>query len=169
MAIPSAPGFEASSFGRIRAVTRRGPSPAYHILMSRIRTYRGNVPYAGVRLLSADGKRKERRVNRLVCEAFNGPPITEAHHAAHDDGNSLNNLPGNLYWASPQQNIDDRERHGRTARGSANGFAKLTESDVRRIRELIAEGFVQMDIGKQFNVSNHAICSIKRGKTWKHV
>jgi hypothetical protein len=167
MPIPSAPGFEASSFGRIRAVMKRGPSPAGFIFKRQIKLYSG-IPYEYLRL-PINGKRKEVRVHRLICDAFHGAPPIDKPHAAHGNGNSLDNLPGNLRWTNPQGNIDDREKHGRTARGSANGFSKLKESDIPCIRALLSQDFVQMDIGKQFNVSNHAISDIARGKRWKHI
>ena len=43
---------------------------------------------------------------------INGPAPSQKHHAAHRDGNSKNNTPENIYWATPKENIADQFRHG---------------------------------------------------------
>lgn len=92
--------------------------------------------YATVRV-KMDGKRKQFAVQRLVCDAFNGPAPTPKHHAAHRDGNKKNNHYRNLYWATAAENIADRERHGTTSRGKRHsdfikkGLKKCSTHDIR--------------------------------------
>ena len=54
-------------------------------------------------------------------------------------------------------------------RGEAHPAAKLTESDVRAIREKYREGWSCMAIGKAFGVSRHTVKLAATGVTWKHV
>ena len=56
----------------------------------------------------------------LVVLAFLGPPPFPGAHAAHFDGDKLNNRLSNLRWASPAENEADKRRHGRT-RGALPG------------------------------------------------
>jgi biotin operon repressor len=59
----------------------------------------------------------------------------------------------------------------RPARGSAHGNSKLTESDVRVIKMLLARSYPpsQESIGKAYGVPQTTISAIKRGITWRHV
>jgi DNA-binding XRE family transcriptional regulator len=52
--------------------------------------------------------------------------------------------------------------------GEKNGFAKLTEVQVRQIKQLLAKGkSTQKTISSQFNISRETISSIKNGRRWK--
>lgn len=55
------------------------------------------------------------------------------------------------------------------ARAGRRPYAKLTERDVRRIRQLLEDGVTQAEIAGMFNVSCHCIYSIKIGRTWSSV
>lgn len=59
--------------------------------------------------------------HRLVCTAFNGERPDDKRHCAHRDGNSHNNIPENLYWATPKENAADKRRHGTLPYGAKNG------------------------------------------------
>ena len=59
--------------------------------------------YMIVTLCSGTGIRKNKRVHRLLCEAFLPNPLNKAH-VNHIDGNKLNNTFSNLEWATSQEN-----------------------------------------------------------------
>lgn len=48
--------------------------------------------------------KKSRRIHRVVCTAFHGPPPTELYVVNHIDENRQNNKPENLEWVTQQQN-----------------------------------------------------------------
>jgi hypothetical protein len=136
--------------------------------------------YLGVTLCHL-GTRKNVRINRIVCEAFHGPPPSDRHHAAHNDGISQNNAAANLRWALPVANEADKLAHGtacigerhwsksmpeRRARGEGHGRTILTADDVRAIR---ADDRFQRAIAKDFGVSQRTVWNIKAGKVWGHV
>lgn len=55
-------------------------------------------------------------------------------------------------------------------KGESHGNSKLTEDDVRRIRQLIEEGELTFaDIAQAFAVTTGTISHIHTGRLWKHV
>lgn len=120
-------------------------------------------------LLSRNGRSKTFYIHTLVCRVFHGPKPTPAHQAAHRDDDKENNHQSNLYWATPKQNHADRRRNGGILVGERIGRSKLTERDVRRIRELRRMGWKNACIGKKFGVAPHTISAINTGLTWGHV
>lgn len=120
-----------------------------------------------LRLTDAGGKTHNIFAHRLVAFTYHGFPPPEKPYACHIDGNPANNCPANIYWGSPQENADDRKRHGTSARGMRHGSSKLTEAQVREVRRLAAStARSQAYIGRQFGVSHSVIGCILKGKTW---
>lgn len=54
-------------------------------------------------------------------------------------------------------------------RGESNGSSKLSESDVREIRQLCASGISQAKVGKQFGICQQGVWGIVHRKKWAHV
>ena len=112
----------------------------------------------------------ELRVHKAVAEAFHGPPPTPEHEVRHLDGDVLNNKASNLAWGTRLENAQDRERHGRTARGEKNGGGgKLRDKDVREIKALLREGLPQAKVAARFGVTQGMINHIHTGRQWGHV
>lgn len=122
--------------------------------------------YASVKRL--DGEWRNIGVHRLTLMAFSGE-LGEGLCAAHIDGDPKNNNVENLYWATPKQNADDRERHGNTPRGETYGHSKLDVAGVRYIKHALIIGTSTYSLAKAFGVSTGTISAIKTGKTWVHV
>lgn len=117
--IAEAPEYMVSNTGLVRSKRFGRPlSPGY---------CRGYARHT----LCVGGRKITRSAHVLVCIAFNGPKPSPELHCAHRDGDKANNTPPNLYWATPQENTDDRERHGRTHRGprSPEALARLCRGD----------------------------------------
>jgi hypothetical protein len=106
-------------------------------------------------------------VHRLVLSAFAGP-CPEGMEACHYNGNPADNRLCNLRWDTRKANHADKVRHGRSARGERNFLAKLTTSDVQRIRDMNRNGVLGKDIARHFRVTPANISSILKGKTWNH-
>lgn len=53
--------------------------------------------------------------------------------------------------------------------GESNGCSKLTENDIKVIKERLKDGQQLTSIGKEFNVSRTLISYIRSGKLWSHV
>jgi hypothetical protein len=73
-----------------------------------------------------------------------------------------------LRWATPKENSDDKEAHGTVVRGERQWASKLTDADIRKIREL-SKTMKQNAIAKLFSVLPTNVNNILRGKSWKHV
>jgi hypothetical protein len=120
--------------------------------------------------LHMEGRSRVFRVNRLVCEAFHGPPPSPKHQARHLDGDRLNNAAWNLAWGTRKENEADKRRHGRVPVGEAHGQAKVTASQVLEIRNRYAVGGVSTQaLGQEFGLAHTTVGNIVRGKTWVHV
>jgi hypothetical protein len=122
--------------------------------------------------LFRDGKRRYFKVHRLVAAAFLGAPMKGTDHAAHIDGTRQNNRADNLMWATCQENLSHRRHHGTELLGERNGRAKLTAEQVAEIRRRYkprhaTEGAAAL--GREFGVTDVAICKIASRQTWGRV
>ncbi len=70
-------------------------------------------------------------------------------------------IPGTI-----QDNIKDRDLRGRTARGTKNGSAKITEDDVRYIRKSKKPRAV---LAEKFDLHPVYVSAIRGRRVWKHV
>lgn len=104
--------------------------------------------------------------HRLVCKHFNGQSPTPKHHAAHSCGNRACLNGRHLSWKTRAENEADKIAHGRTNRGERCGNAKLTEANVREIRE--QRGRVPpRELAGRYGVSTAAIYSVQTGTNWR--
>lgn len=81
-----------------------------------------------------NGKGRTFYVHQIVCISYHGPRPSPRHHAAHRDGDKMNNTPGNVQWVTKEENEADKIAHGRSNRGERNGSAKLTDEQAIEVR-----------------------------------
>lgn len=125
--------------------------------------------YLGV-ILSLNGEIFNKRVHVLVCEAFYGSRPGKNFQATHRNDVKTDNRPTNLYWATPRENYQDRDRNGRTPKGMKNGATKLLVSQVREIRKIHnAQSLSISQIARKFGVDRKTIYDLLNRKTWKHI
>lgn len=168
-AIDGFPGYQVSNFGNVRSF-RKG-----ELFPHMLRPSRGNKAKRALVTLYLDRKPNYRLVARLVCEAFHGVPLTD-QQAAHCDGDVFNDRSDNLEWKYPLGNCEDRDAHGRTARGERHYAAKLTEAAVREIRATYAaasaEGRIYgvvIALSKKHQVTLGCIEDVVYGRKWRNV
>jgi hypothetical protein len=93
--------------------------------------------------------------------------------ALHGPAGPFDNSLPNLRWGTAAENAWDRDiRDGngeRSPRGENHGNAKLTAEDVRQIRLRHQEGEQQKNLAAEFGISRSAVCSIIKGRLWKHI
>ncbi|GAB2798886.1 hypothetical protein GCM10027040_27260 [Halomonas shantousis] len=148
--IPSCSNYEAGDDGNIY---RRGS-------VAPLKHWMGGYE-CGYRMVSAGAMRKA-YVHRLVCEAFYGVALPEFPEVRHLNGNTQDNRPQNLDWATKGQNAADRSAHGRASH-SNHGASKLTAIEVAEIR---ASGLTRPAIAEKYGISKGAIDDIIDGRTW---
>jgi len=173
--IPNLEFYEASNFGRIRSLDCHrefvgrwgGIVKRWH--HGRILRLKKKDNGCGGIYLNFYYEGKYPQVNRIVCETFNGPPPTPKHEAAHLDGDTLNNRPENLVWATAIENAAHKKIHGTDPVGSKNGTAVLNESDIPKIFDEFINGKTTKQIGEEYKISQSNASQIIRRKTWSHV
>jgi hypothetical protein len=69
--------------------------------------------------------------------------------------------PAHLYEGTHQDNMADRARNKRTARGSKNGNAKLTETIVENVMRLLDSGEDESKLAKSLSVTRQTIRNIR--------
>ena len=110
--------------------------------------------------------------HRLSWEMFRGP-IPLGMWIMHKCDNRACVNPDHLQVGTPLDNVRDMVAKGRQRwipkPGSANGYAKLSEEKVIRIRAMRAAGMTQQSIADEMNISRGNISMITARKVWKHI
>jgi hypothetical protein len=146
--------------GRVRSFKPKAKKP---LLTARLGTNR--YPYVEP---SVDGKPVRVAVHRMVGLLW-VPGYADGLELRHLDGDIWNFHADNLAWGTHLENMRDRDRHGRTARGRRQGNAKLTEPQVLEIRQLAAQGYAYPAIAALYGVNARTVGSAARGDQWRHV
>lgn len=110
------------------------------------------------------------RASRVSYEIHKGP-IPEGLHVLHTCDNPPCVNPEHLYVGTQLDNSKDAMKRNRLrpSPGEKNGFSKLTNKDVFKIRKLYKEGMKPKEIVKLFNVGKPCIESIVYKRSWKHL
>jgi hypothetical protein len=78
--------------------------------------------------------------------------------------------PNHLFLGTQADNMKDMAQKGRHSRtispGERNGFAKLTEKDVREIRQSAAPSKM---LAMKYGIVTSCIRGIRNGRTWRHI
>jgi hypothetical protein len=122
--------------------------------------------YLMVPLIDKNGKQHNKRVNRIICTLFNGPPPTIKHQAMHLNGMKTDNRAVNLVWGTQSENELDKKKHGTNPVGEKVRNSKLTENIVRQIR---SSNESSHKLAIKYNVSQPNILNVIHRRTWKHV
>lgn len=93
--------------------------------------------------------------------------IPDGMEVCHSCDNRACVNPSHLWIGTNQDNVKDRNNKNRQSKGEKVGTHKLTEQEIRRIRELIEQGYTNIEIAGMFKVSQVTISQIKVCKTWK--
>ena len=155
--IPDSPGYEISNQGNVRCwrpIPWNGPPPIEPRKVKR-KINRGGYPYVHLGY-----KGPTPTIHRLVAEAF-VPGREPGLEVAHSDGDKQNCRADNLRWTTRKDNHADKRKHGTWGR-------KLTEGQVREVREMYAQGdLTQNEIGTRFGITQATVSKLIRGDRWK--
>ncbi len=123
--------------------------------------------------LYKNGKIKAYSIHRLVLKTFVSS-CPKGMEACHNNGKADDNRIENLRWDTHRNNMKDSidQETLFIAKGSKNGRAKLTDNQVREIRDRyirFSKNANSVILAKEFGVSYTEICDIINNKTWKHI
>jgi hypothetical protein len=163
------PGYEGyydvSSLGRIRSWCTRGGLRLQEPRLRKVHCDRDGYLFVS---LYKNHKCQGFRVSRLVLYAFVGIPSGEME-ASHIDGNKDNNQLGNLCWETRLDNERRKSQHGTRPCGERNSASRITEADVRNIRDRRNNGETYVKIATEYGMHPYYISLIARGKRWAHI
>jgi len=78
--------------------------------------------------------------------------------------------PSHLWVGTPAENSTDMVKKGRSSKGENHCHAKLTPSDIVKIRDLFSQGaLTQAQIGERFGVARTTISSIVTRRNWGYI
>jgi hypothetical protein len=129
----------------------------------------GSISRYGYGVVTFEGK--NHRVNRFAYELSNGD-IPLGMLVCHKCDNRACFNVDHLFLGTPKDNSQDmraKNRHGfKVNPGSQNGFSKLSENDVRKIRERRSCGEAYNKIAADYGVcatAAHYVCKVG----WRHL
>ncbi len=111
--------------------------------------------------------------HRFSWELHNKMKIPEGLVVCHHCDNKKCVNPNHLFLGTQNDNVQDKVKKGRQAKGLKNGqvgtknkFNKLSEKDVISIRQLYLDGLYQLTIATRFSISQQQVSKIVRGDSW---
>lgn len=116
-----------------------------------------------VGLYDKEGKRRVIDLYSLVAEVYLPPRPSKRHVVRHKNGNNGGNSAANLYWAVRDQSEEPR------CRGEDHWCSKLTEKEVRKMKNRLEKGERVQNIARELGVDQKTVRDIRDGVTWKHV
>lgn len=115
-----------------------------------------------------DSYDRAHRVSWLLATGIQ-PGILEVCHDCPGGDNPSCVNPNHLWLGTPDENHKDRDSKGRCPVGSRHGRSKLSDNEVREIRDKSAKGQTNVSLAAEYNVSDVMISLIVRRKNWIHV
>jgi hypothetical protein len=167
--IPLWEGYEVSDLGRVRSWKQRAKGRVWiPDRTQRPRILKGDIRngYLSVLLCDKAAGRLWKCVHRLVLEVF-WPTDRDGLHAAHDNGDRMDNRLANLRWATPKENAADKRRHGTWQVGERAGSARLTDEQANEIRSRRASGTRVASLAAEYGVCRNTITNLSTGRTYR--
>ena len=127
--------------------------------------WQGKTYNGGYGKITIEGK--SLLVHRLAYELYNAKKIPEDRMVLHSCHNRDCINPEHLRLGTHTDNMRDMVIANRQARGEEDGNARLSVTEVKKIKGLLASGeFKHIEIAEMFNVGRSTITDIRKGRTW---
>ena len=178
MPVPDTEGvYEVSSLGRVRSkdtIQHRFNGRKvceFRIKGKLLKPIKTGAVKNGTQYLVVEIARKQRKIHRLVAEAFI-PNTNNYPFVNHIDGNKENNRVDNLEWCSSCMNTEHAFKSKLAPSGETVKNHKLSEADVAEIRNQYTRGnscFGAKPLARKYGVSSQTIRRIVQNKKWRFV
>lgn|SRR5699024_7690809 len=163
--------YQVSNLGRVKSLDRPVKYSDGVIRRHKGRILKGDISARGyIRVLLCSDDTSERfLVHRLILSTFTGI-YPEDKQVNHIDGNPRNNHLDNLEWCTPSENTIHALENNLRVVGDRHHYSKLTEKDVRDIRNIYAKGgTTHRNLAKEYNVHRRTIERVINKRFWKHI
>ncbi len=114
------------------------------------------------------GRYFDRKVGRLVLEAFVGP-MPSGNVVRHLNDVKDDNRLENLAYGTVSDNAEDARRNGKLCEGERHGVSKYTESQVREVRRLREIGYTLNQIAEITGVKRCSVWQMCNRSQWRSV
>jgi len=161
--------YEVSDQGRVKGLARtcRSKEGLVRLVPEKIMKLTPSSKGYWRITLSKNGVQTGRFVHSLVAEAFIGPR-PEGMEVRHGKSGKLDNTLANLCYGTPEENAADKLRDGTHCRGERHHNVKLTEAQVRHVRQQLenAPRGTARRLAKELGVHSTSIYRIQQGVAW---
>ena len=125
----------------------------------------GQLDRDGYGVVSINGRKQRAHRVSYYLEYGELPEVVRHKNDVRQDVNAAH-----LEGGTQLDNIRDRQRRDRQAKGIRNGRARLSPDDVRSIRQRYQEGGVTYrKLARDYAVDHTTIGQIIRRETWQHL
>jgi hypothetical protein len=165
-------------------VDKNGPVPIHAPELGPCWVWTGCTFPSGYGQIWVGGEKRIDQAHRVVFQ-LEGETIPEGVWVRHRcDNPPCVRRVSHLILGTAQQNVEDRQERNRTARGlwtgvythpesrlrgERNGAARLTESQVREIRDAVLSRGTVSALARAMGVSRSTIVRARVGANWMHV
>lgn len=158
------PGFPFQYISNLGRVTNYTGGLRSTFLMGR-----KNHKYVHVHLYNGK-ESKNKSVHRLIAEAF-VPNTQNKPYVNHINGIKTDNRPENLEWCTQLENVRHSISIGTYALGEKHSHAKLTNDQVREIREIrISNPDITIkELSKKYGINPGGMSRVCSGVHYKNV
>lgn len=147
------PGYEVSSWGRVRAVDGA--------VMSQVR----KSSWGHLKVTLKRGEKCDRTVHRLVLAAFSSLPV--GAEVRHRNGIAWDNRLENLVAGTRSENAADAVGHGTMShRWAGHRQVKLTVEGAEDIRATPRQLVSDKEMATRYGVSRELVRDVRLGKRW---
>lgn len=167
--------YEVSTHGRVKHFNKKKEEWQFLKAVNQFKDKSGFEYVNNFKRIKGTSKRVTESVHRLVASVYCTKPSDRHKYVIHVDYNKLNNHYSNLKWVTQHElnqhnNENPKVKHARENRKGNITHAKLTETDVIRLKKKIARGKNPLyKIAKEFGITHTQLNRIRRGENWGHV
>lgn len=167
--------YEVSTYGRVRHYNKKKEEWQFLKAVNQFKNASGFEYVNNFKRDKGSIKRVTESVHRLVATIYCKQPSDKHKYVIHIDYNKQNNHYKNLKWATQSElnhhnNMNPKVKHARENRKGNITHAKLTETDVIRLKKKIARGKNPLyKIAKEFGITHTQLNRIRKGENWGHV